>query len=71
MKKSLTEKTIQTYVDYLVDIRVKYGYNQYIEKFKTAMIAARETHSRTDVMKLKSAILQRIDIAYRNRFRQT
>lgn len=63
-KKQLTEKSIQTYYDYLVKILITFGYNRYREHFEYAMNGAKTTYSAADVKRLKSELKHRIEDDY-------
>lgn len=63
-KKQLTEKSIQTYYDYLVKILITFGYNRYREHFKYAMNGAKTTYSAVDVKRLRSELKYRIERDY-------
>lgn len=63
-KKQLTEKSIQTYYDYLVKILIAFGYNRYREYFKYAMNGAKTTYSAVDVKRLRSELKHRIECDY-------
>ena len=65
MKKSeITEESIQTYMNYLVSIRLCYGFDTYKHKFNAAMKAAKETYSIVAVRKLAVELQKRIDAEY-------
>lgn len=65
MKKSeITEQTIQTYLNYLLSIRLCYGFDTYKCKFNAAMKAAKETYSTVAVRKLAVELQKRIDNEY-------
>ena len=65
MKKSeITEEAIQTYMNYLVSIRLCYGFDNYKRKFNAAMKAAKETYSLIAVRKLAVELQKRIDAEY-------
>ena len=65
MKQSeITEQTIQTYLNYLLSIRLCYGFDTYKQKFNNAMKAAKETYSIVAVHKLAAELQKRIDDEY-------
>jgi hypothetical protein len=63
-KKQLTEKSIQTYYDYLVKILIAFGYNRYREYFEYAINGAKTTYSAADVKRLRSELKHRIEDDY-------
>lgn len=63
-KKQLTEKSIQTYYDYLVKILIGFGYNRYREYFEYAINGAKTTYSAADVKRLRSELKHRIEDDY-------
>lgn len=63
-KKQLTEKSIQTYYDYLVKILIGFGYNRYREHFEHAINGAKTTYSAADVKRLRSELKHRIEDDY-------
>lgn len=67
MKKELTEKSIQSYLDYLVNIRIWYGNKRCREHFKYVMNGAKHSFSAADCKRLKAELLRRIDGEYKRR----
>ena len=66
MKKSeITEEAIQTYMNYLIGIRLCYGFDTYKRKFNAALRAAKETYSIVAVRKLAVELQKRIDAEYK------
>ena len=65
MKKSeITEEAIQTYLDYLISVRLCYGFDTYKRKFNAALKAAKETYSIVAVRRLAVELQKRIDDEY-------
>lgn len=65
MKKSeITEEAIQTYMDYLISVRLCYGFDTYKRKFNATMKEAKETYSIVAVHKLAAELQKRIDAEY-------
>ena len=70
MKKyEITEETIQTYMEYLISVRLCYGFDTYKRKFNAALKAAKETYSIAAVRKLRVELAKRIDDEYNKRVR--
>ena len=63
-KKPLTEQTIQTYLEYLVSIKLCYGTAVCKEKFSRCLQAAALTYSTLDVKKLRAELTKRLPIEH-------
>lgn len=66
MKKELTEKSIETYVSYLTEIRLCYGTECYLEHLKRVLNGIKYTYS-VDIKKLRSDLLHLVDDEYNKR----
>lgn len=65
MKQSeITEQAIQTYLNYLLSIRLCYGFDTYKRKFNAAMKEAKEMYNTVVVRKLAVELQKRIDSGY-------
>lgn len=59
-KKDITEKTIESYMNYLLNIRICYGSRRCMENLKYAINGAKTTYSAEAVKRLKVELTRRL-----------